>query len=58
MVCGAALVMLPSTKLTRPPQRWGALELAIDGWHHLAYAVAAGLVYDWLQGAGTGDRRS
>jgi hypothetical protein len=52
MVWGAGLVMLPSMKLTPPPQRWGAVELAIDGWHHVVYAAAAGLVYDWLRHIG------
>lgn len=49
MVWGAALVMLPSLKVTPPPQRRGAAELAIDGWHHFVYAIASGLVYDALQ---------
>jgi hypothetical protein len=52
IVWGAALAMLPTMKLTPPPQKWGAVELAIDGWHHLTYAVVAGLVYDWLRRAG------
>jgi hypothetical protein len=48
IVWGAGLVMLPNLKLTPPPQRWSAVELVIDGWHHLVYAAAAGYVYDWL----------
>ena len=45
-VWGVGLVMLPALRLTPPPQEWGREELAIDGWHHLVYAMAAGAAYD------------
>ena len=47
-VWGTELVMLPTLEVTPPPAQWGATELAIDGWHHLVYAVATGLAYDLI----------
>ena len=47
-IWGAALVMLPRMRLAPPVKKWGAKEIAIDGFHHLVYAAGAGLVYDAL----------
>jgi hypothetical protein len=35
------LVVVPGLGVTDPPWRWGAVEIAISGLHHLAYAVGA-----------------
>ncbi len=51
-VWGAALLTLPRLKATPPVKEWGAKEIAIDGWHHAVYAVAAGAAFSWI------DRRS
>lgn len=48
-VWGVALVMLPSLKVAPPPNEWGAEELAIDAFHHVVYALAAGAAYDWIE---------
>lgn len=47
-VWGAALVMLPYLKVAPPVKEWGAKEIAIDALHHLVYATATGLTYDFL----------
>ena len=47
-IWGSALVALPRMRLTPPVRKWGAREVAIDAFHHLVYAGAAGLVYDAL----------
>ncbi len=51
-VWGAALLTLPRLKATPPVREWGAKEIAIDGWHHAVYSVAAGAAFSWI------DRRS
>ncbi|KRV46546.1 hypothetical protein AQ490_11710 [Wenjunlia vitaminophila] len=48
LVWGAELVVLPALDLTPPATRWGAVEVAVDGWHHLVYAVATGAAYALL----------
>ena len=47
-IWGAALIMLPRLGVAPPISEWGAIELAIDAFHHSVYATAAGLVYDFL----------
>ena len=42
---GGAAVMLPALGVTPPVTRWGREEVAIDVFHHLVYAGAAGLTY-------------
>ena len=46
VVWGTAMTLLPSLKLAPPVTKWGAEEIAKDGFHHLVYATVAGLVYD------------
>jgi hypothetical protein len=45
---GGALVALPALDVVPPVRKWGRTELAIDLFHHLVYAVAAGLSYQAL----------
>jgi uncharacterized membrane protein YagU involved in acid resistance len=45
VVWGVASMGLPLTGLTPPPWKWGAREVAIDGWHHGMYVV--GTVAGW-----------
>lgn len=47
-VWGAEQVTLPALDVSPPATEWGAKEVAVDGWHHLVYATATGLAYDWL----------
>lgn len=47
---GTALVLLPGVKVAPPPTEWGASEIAIETLHHLVYATAAGLTYEFLRG--------
>lgn len=49
LVWGVALAGLPATGLTPPFWRWGAREVAIDGWHHLVYAAGTAAGW-WLIG--------
>lgn len=41
-VWGTEAVMLPALRIAPPVTRWGPKEIAIDLWHHLVYALAAG----------------
>jgi hypothetical protein len=47
---GSEQVMLPTLDVAPPVTMWGADEIAIDAWHHIVYAVAAGLSYNLLDG--------
>lgn len=47
-IWGTELVMLPALDVAPPATEWGAKEVAIDGWHHLVYAVATGVAYTLL----------
>jgi hypothetical protein len=49
LIWGTALAMLPGMGLTSKPWEWGAEEVGIDAFHHIVYAVAAGLAYDALE---------
>jgi hypothetical protein len=51
-VWGAALVMLPALDVSPPVTKWGAKEIAIDAMHHLIYAAAVGLAYNFLDKGG------
>ena len=53
LVWGFALVGLPSTGLTPPFWKWGWMEVAIDAWHHLVYAVGSVTGW-WLIGLASG----
>jgi hypothetical protein len=48
LVWVTALLILPGLKVTPPVREWGAKWIAIDAFHHAVYAVAVGLVYDWI----------
>lgn len=41
-------VVLPTLDVSAPAWEWGGEEIAIDGFHHLVYATATGLAYQWL----------
>jgi hypothetical protein len=47
-VWGSALVMLPALEVAPPVVFWGRDEVAIDVFHHLVYASAAGVAYELL----------
>jgi len=47
-VWGNELVMLPKLGVAPPATEWGAKEVAVDAFHHLGYATATGLAYDYL----------
>jgi hypothetical protein len=48
LVWGTEQVMLPVLDVAPPATEWSAKELAIDAWHHLVYAGAAGVAYQLL----------
>jgi len=48
VVWGNELVMLPALGVAPPATEWGPKEVAIDAFHHLVYATATGLAYDYL----------
>ncbi len=50
-VWGAGLVMLPSLGLSPPVTEWENGQVAVEGVHHLVYAIAANTVYQWLDNA-------
>lgn len=45
-IWGTEMTMLPAIDVAPPVKEWGGKEIAKDGWHHLVYALVAGLVYD------------
>ena len=45
---GSEQVMLPALAVAPPVTMWGREEIAIDGFHHLVYAVATGVGYELL----------
>lgn len=47
-VWGAEQVVLPALDVSPPAWEWGGQEIAIDSFHHLVYATATGLAYEWL----------
>lgn len=53
LLWGSELVMLPALDVAPPVREWGAEELAIDGFHHIVYAVATGLAYGLLSRGGS-----
>jgi hypothetical protein len=44
-VWGTELLMLPALRLTPPVRKWGAKEIAIDGFHHVVYVAAVDGAY-------------
>lgn len=51
-VWATELIMLPSLKVVPPVKKWGAGEVAKDAFHHIVYAVVAGLVFDAIDKKG------
>lgn len=47
-VWGGEQVVLPATGASPPATEWGGTEIAVDLWHHVVYAAATGLAYQWL----------
>ena len=45
-VWGAEMVMLPALKVSPPVKEWNAKEIIKDGFHHIIYALVAGLIFD------------
>lgn len=43
---GTGMIMLPALRVAPPITKQKPKQIAIDGMHHLIYAVAAGLVFD------------
>lgn len=48
LLWGTEQVMLPALGVAPPLTEWGGKEIAIDGWHHVTYAAAAGAAYEAL----------
>lgn len=48
LLWGTEQAMLPAMKLSPPPTEQSAEELAVDGAHHLLYAVTTGVTYSLL----------
>jgi hypothetical protein len=44
----AAMVVVPKTTDSPPAKEWPKEEIAIEAFHHLVYATAAGAAYAWL----------
>ena len=51
---GNELVMLPALEVAPPLREWGATELAIDALHHLVYAAATSVAYEYVERAAVG----
>jgi hypothetical protein len=51
-VWGNSQVMLPALEIAPPSVFWPKEEIAIDALHHAVYAVATGIAYELLDGAG------
>ena len=47
-VWGSALIMLPALEVAPPVVFWKRKEIAIDVFHHLVYATATGLAFEFL----------
>jgi hypothetical protein len=50
-IWGSALIMLPALEVAPPVVFWRKREIAIDVFHHLVYAAATGLAYEYLDRA-------
>lgn len=57
VVWTAAMVMLPSLDAGPSPKEEDPKTIAIDGFHHAVYAVAAGLTYDALDAGSRRERK-
>jgi len=47
-IWGTEQVVLPATGAAGPAWTWEPKEIGIDLFHHVVYAVATSLAYDWL----------
>ncbi len=47
-VWSSELLMLPALKVAPPATEWGPKEVGVDVFHHLVYAIATGVAYDYL----------
>lgn len=47
-VWSTALVMLPAANAAEPITKWPAKQIAMDILHHSVYAIAAGLMFDYI----------
>ncbi|WP_205702948.1 hypothetical protein [Botryobacter ruber] len=43
-----AMVMLPAANASEPVTEWSPKQIAVDALHHGVYALAAGLVFDYI----------
>ena len=50
-IYGSAQVTLPALDVVPPVVFWPKEEIAIDAWHHVVYAAAAGAAYGLLDGS-------
>lgn len=55
-IWGASMVMLPKFNAASPITEREPKEIAIDGIHHVVYALTAGLVYDALESGSKKER--
>src|SRR5919109_438208 len=53
-IYGSAQVTLPALEIAPPVVFWPKEEIAIDAFHHLVYATAAGLAYELIDGRRNG----
>ncbi|CAN5564135.1 hypothetical protein BH23ACT3_BH23ACT3_05060 [soil metagenome] len=44
-VWGSEQVVLPATDTSPPVSEWGAIEIAVDIWHHAVYATATAVAF-------------
>ncbi|WP_276496453.1 hypothetical protein [Pontibacter litorisediminis] len=47
-IWSTALVMLPAANASEPITEWSPKQIALDVLHHSVYAIAAGLLYDYI----------
>ncbi|MBD0283438.1 MAG: hypothetical protein ICV69_14790 [Thermoleophilaceae bacterium] len=47
-IYGAAQVTLPALEIAPPSIFWSPQEIAIDAFHHLVYATATGIAYEFI----------
>jgi hypothetical protein len=47
-VWGSAQVTLPALDIAPPAIFWAPMEIAIDAFHHMVYAIATGIAYELL----------
>jgi hypothetical protein len=55
-VWGTSMIMLPAFKVSPPVTEEDPKSIAIDGFHHVIYAITAGLTYDALDAGSAHER--